>query len=252
MTEKQLLPEAALYGRSRDGTLHPLNSSEKHLPILIREKFSDEPCYVPRGSTVSKHNVFYSVSNILKRTQDDRTIEALRKWEDRVGMRESKRIRDEAIEAGNAVHSYLHSYFTDGKVKAVSNSYKNYIDALNKLLPNFGACLYSEQYIVSFKYQYFGKFDQVTLYRDSLTLSDLKISLKPKLSLNWIQDKILQLAAYYIPLEALYHLEQAALIYLIGDGSCNEFLFTLQEMEFYKDLWLERLNQINETVSLAA
>ncbi|MEA5626213.1 hypothetical protein [Nostoc sp. UHCC 0251] len=104
---------------------------------------------------------------------------------------------------------------------------------------------------MSFKYQYFGKFDQVSLYRDSLTLSDLKISLKPKLSLNWIQDKILQLAAYYIPLQALYYVEQAALIYLISDGSSNEFLFTPKEMEFYKDLWLEKLNQINKTVSLA-
>ncbi|MEH2149799.1 hypothetical protein [Nostoc sp.] len=252
MFEKQLLPEAALYRRSHDGTLYPLNSNEKNLPILIREKFAGEPCYITQGAAVSKQNVFYSVSNILKRTQDDRTIEALCKWEDRVGIRESKRIRDEAIKTGITVHSYLHSYLTDGEIKAVSNSYKSYIEALNKLLPNFGACLYSEQYIVSFKYQYFGKFDQVGLYRDSLTISDLKISLKPKLSLNWIQDKIIQLAAYYISIEALYHVEQAALIYLIGNGSCDEFLFTPQEMEFYKDLWLGRLNQINGTLSLAA
>jgi|GEM_PF-2044486 len=252
MTEKQWLPEAALYYRSRDGDLHPVNDNEKHLPILMREDFGGEPCYVPQNKDVSQQNVFYSVSSIIKRTQNDRTIEALRKWEERVGRGEAKRIRDEAIRAGISVHSYLHSYLKHGEITTVSKSYKNYVEALNKLLPNFGACLFSEQYIVSFKYRYFGKFDQVGLYRDSLTLSDLKTSLKPKISLNWIKDKVVQLAAYYIPIEALYPVEQAALIYLNGDASCNEFLFTPQEMEFYKDLWLEQLNQVSKISKQAA
>ncbi|BAY50657.1 hypothetical protein SAMD00079811_82880 (plasmid) [Scytonema sp. HK-05] len=252
MTEKKMLPEAAFYRRSFDGTLHPLNSSDNNLPILTRAKFAGESCYVPQSAELSKQNVFYSVSNVLKLTQDDRSREALRKWEARVGNKEAKRIRDEAIGAGNAVHSYLHSYLTEGEAKSISKSYESYFQALNSLLPNFGTCLFSEQFIVSFKYQYFGKFDQLGFYRDSLTLSDLKTSLKPKLSLNWIEDKILQLAAYYIPIETLFPVEQAALIYLISDGSCNEFLFTPQQMTFYKELWLERLSQINERVSLAA
>ncbi|GAA6614411.1 hypothetical protein [Scytonema sp. NUACC26] len=252
MTKTQFLPEAALYYRSRDGNLHPLNGNEKHLPVLIRECFAGEPCYVPQDTIASKQNVFYSVSSIVKRTQDDRTIEALRKWEERVGLKEAKRIRDEAIRTGIAVHSYLHSYLKHGEIKTLKNSYKSYVEALDTLLPNFGDCLFSEQYIVSFKYQYFGKFDQLGLYHESLTLSDLKTSLKPKLSLNWVKDKVIQLAAYYIPIEALYAVEQAALIYLIGDGSYNEFLFTPQEMELYKDLWLERLNEFSEVDKLAA
>ncbi len=252
MNEKQLLPEAALYRYSNDGTLHPLNNIEKNLPILTRAKFAGEPCYVPQSATVTHQNVFYSVSNILRRTQDNKTIEALRQWEDRVGIREAKRIRNEAICAGNAVHYYLHSYLTDGELKAVSNSHKSYVEALEKVLPNFGTCLFSEQFVVSFKHKYFGKFDQVGYYREALTVSDLKISLKPKFSLNFIQDKILQLAAYYIPLETLYHVEQAALIYLIRDSSYNEFIFKKNQMNLYKNLWLGRLNQINEAIRLAA
>ncbi|MFB2768074.1 hypothetical protein ACE1AT_02085 [Pelatocladus sp. BLCC-F211] len=247
-----MLTEAALYYRHFDGTLHPLNSSEKNLPILSRVNFDGESYYVPQGTEVKRQNALRSVSNILKLTQDNSSKEALRKWVARVGQKEAKRIRDEAIGAGNAIHAYLHSYLTGGKIKPVSKSYEFYLEALNTLLPNFGDTLLSEQFVVSFKYQYLGKIDQLGFYRENLTLSDLKTSLKPKLSIDWVQDKILQLAAYYIPIETLYPVEQAVLIYLIRDGSYNEFLFTPHQMEFYKELWLERLSQVNEMTSSAA
>lgn len=244
--------EAALYHRHFDGTLHPLNFTQENLPVLSRANFDGEFFYIPEGMELSKQNAFRSVSNILRLTQEDSSKEALRKWEARIGYREAKRIRDEAISAGNAVHAYLHSYLTGGKTKVIGNFYKPYLQALNTLLPNFGDTLLSEQFVVSFKYQYFGKIDQLGFYRESLTLSDLKTSLKPKLSINWVQDKMIQLAAYYIPIETLYPVEQAALIYLISDGSCNEFLFSPEQMEFYKELWLERLCQVNEIASSAA
>jgi hypothetical protein len=209
-------------------------------------------CYVPQGKEPSNHNTFHSVSNILKLTQNDRTKKALHEWEVRVGKTEAKHIRDEAIRAGNAIHTYLHSYLTKGEGKPVIKAYESYFYALKQLLPKFGDSFFSEQLIVSFKHQYFGKFDQFGLYRESLTISDLKTSLKPKYSLDWIQDKILQLTAYYIPIEALYPVEKAALIYLISDGSYNEFLFTPEQMESYKEIWLERLSQVNEMMSSAA
>lgn len=249
--EIKVLP-AAFYRSNLDGTLHLLNSGENSLLILTIAKFADEYCYVPQSAEIRKQNVFYSVSNVLKLTQDNRSREALCKWQTRVGKKEAKRIRDEVIGAGNAVHSYLHFYLTTGETKPVSKYYESYFQALKRLSPNFGNSLFSEQLIVSFKYQYLGKLDQLGFYRKSLTLSDLKTSLKPKLSLNWIQEKILQLAAYYIPIEALYPVEQAALLYLVSDGSYNEFLFTPQQMTFYKQLWLKRLSQFNKRINSAA
>ncbi|MEQ8970928.1 MAG: hypothetical protein RIE73_11095 [Coleofasciculus sp. C1-SOL-03] len=252
MFEHKDLPEAALYQRNFNGTLFPLNTRDNSLPILARAKFAGKSCYVPQSEEPNKHNVFYSVSNVLKLTQDAKSIEALRKWEARIGTNEAKRIRYEAIGAGKALHAYLHSYLTGKEAKPVNQCYEPYFQALNQLLPHFGTSLLSEQFVVSFKYQYFGKLDQLSLYREALTLSDLKTSLKPKLSLDWIQDKILQLAAYYIPVETLYPVEQAALLYLISDGSSNEFIFTPEQMICYKQLWLERLTQVNDTVASAA
>lgn len=63
-------------------------------------------------------------------------------------------------------------------------------------------------------------------------------SIKAKTSPNWIQDKIQQLAAYYVPIESLYPVEQAALIYLIGNGTYDEFVFSPIQMESYKHNWL--------------
>lgn len=247
-----MLPESALYYRNFDGTLHPLNSIDGMLPVLTRVKLDRWSCYMPRGAEPSNQNILHSVSNILKLTQDERTKKFLLKWEADFGRIESNRVRDEAIRAGNTIHAYLHSYLTDGEIKPVEETYKSYLNALNQLLPNFKDSLLSEQLFVSFKYQYFGKIDQLGLYRGSLTLSDLKTALKPKLSLSWVQDKLLQLAAYYIPIEALYPIEQAALIYLISDGSYNEFLFTPKQMELYKELWIERVSQVHERMSSAA
>ncbi|PPT11192.1 hypothetical protein CKA32_000936 [Geitlerinema sp. FC II] len=41
-------------------------------------------------------------------------------------------------------------------------------------------------------------------------------------------------------------------IYLTFDGSCSEFLFAFQEMEFYKELWTEKLSQIGRMMSSTA
>lgn len=247
-----MLPESALYYRNFDGTLCPLETSNQILPILTRVKLGRCSCYVPQGSEPNHQNIFHSVSNILKLTQDERTKKSLLGWEANVGKAEAKRIRDEAIKAGNTIHAYLHSYLVDGEIKPVENIYKPYLDALNQLLPNFEDLLLSEQLIVSFKHKYLGKIDQFGLYRGNLTLSDLKTALKPKLSLNWVQDKLLQLAAYYILIEPLYPIEQAALIYLISDGLYNEFLFTPEQMVLYKKLWIEKVNQVEKIINFAA
>ena len=247
---KVILPESALYYRSYNSKLSPLDSDNQLLPTLVRTKVNGCVCYVAENS--ESNRVFHSVSNILRLTQAERTKKALEQWEEKVGKAEAKRIRDQAIRAGNIVHSYFHSYITEGRTQDVGKAYEPYLEALNQLLPNFEEQFLSEQFVVSFKYRYFGRIDQFGLYRGSLTLSDLKTALKPKHSINWVQDKILQLAAYYIPIEALYPVEQAALIYLISDGSYNEFLFTPKQMETYKELWLEKVLQVNEMLSFAA
>lgn len=250
--KEAMSPRAALYSRSFDGTLHPLNSNGQDLPILVRSDLGGEYCYVPQNEKVNGQNIFRSVSNILKLTQDDKSKENLRKWEARIGKDKAKQIRDEAIHTGNAVHSFIHAHITGKKPRPIKKRHQPYLQALNKVMPNYGQALLSEQIVVSLEHQYFGKIDQLGLYKESLTLSDIKTSLKPKNSLDWIHEKILQLAAYYIPIEALYPIEQAALIYLISDGSFDEFIFTSEQMSIYKELWLERLSQIEQVVSLVA
>ncbi len=253
MSIKEVMsPKAALYTRSFDGTLHPLSSNEQDLPVLVKANFQGEYCYMPQNDEVNEQNIFRSVSSILKITQDNKSKENLRRWEARIGKDEAKRIRDEAIRNGNAIHSFLHARISGKKPRPIKKQQQPYLQALDKVLPNYGTSLLSEQLVVSLEHQYFGKIDQLGFYRKSLTLSDLKTSLRSKSSLDWIQDKILQLAAYYIPIEQLYPVEQAALIYLISDSSSDEFIFSSEEMKVYKQLWLKRLSQISQTVSLAA
>ncbi|MEO0686473.1 MAG: hypothetical protein AAFY76_15900 [Cyanobacteria bacterium J06649_11] len=233
--------EAAVYYRAEDKTLRPIDP-QQHLPILRGSTYAGQFCYVEDGSSTNPRNTYYSVGAIQGRTKDPESEAALKKWEHRVGKREAERIRNESIGAGKATHAFLHSHLTGEVPSPISSRYDPYLRALEQVLPNFGQPLLSEQLVVSFKYRYYGVIDQLCPYKGNLTLSDLKTSSKAKTSLDWIQDKVQQLAAYYQVLESLYDLEQAALIYLIGDGTHDEFIFTPAQMEIYKHNWLERLD----------
>ncbi len=252
ISKRKALPEAALYHRTSDGRICPVEPDQQHLPILCGTKIAGEYCYLTQGSVATPQNVFYSVSTVLKLTQDAESKATLRRWRARVGTAEAERIRNEAIGIGKAAHTYLHAYLTGKHPSPFSTQYQPYFQALKQLLPYFGSSLLSEQMIVSFRHQYLGRLDQVGFYRGSLTLSDLKTSLKAKTSLDWIQDKIIQLAAYYILVKSLYPVEQAALLYLIGDGSYNEFIFTTEQMPLYEQLWLTRLAQFRGNEEFAA
>lgn len=252
MLKRKALPEVALYYRASDSTLRPVKPNQQHLPVLCGTKVAGEYCYVPQERVVTSQNVFYSVSTVLKLTQDAESKYALRRWRARVGTAEAERILNEASSVGKAAHTYLHAYLTGEHSSSFSTQYEPYFQALKQLLPYFGASLLSEQMIVSFKCQYLGRLDQLGFYRGSLTLSDLKTSLKAKTSLDWIQDKIIQLAAYYTLVKALYPVEQAALLYLIGDGSYNEFIFTSEQIALYEQLWLARLAQFRGSEEFAA
>lgn len=234
--------EAALYYRAKDKTLRPVDPQQQHLPVLRGSTYAGQFCYVADGSLPIAGNTYYSVGAIQGQTKDPESEVALLRWERQVGKKEAERIRNEAISAGKAAHAYLHAYLTGEVPSPVSSRYEPYLHALEQVLPNFSQPLLSEQLVVSFKYRYYGVIDQLCPYKSKLTLSDLKTSSKAKTSLDWIQDKVQQLAAYYLVLESLYDLEQAALIYLIGDTTHDEFIFTPMQMEIYKQDWLERLD----------
>lgn len=242
MPKPKSLPKAALYRRAFDGTLRPADPKHKHLPVLHRTRVDGRWCYLCQGSLPLPQNSFDSVSTILNSTQDEASKAALRRWQARVGAMEAERIRNEAIGAGQAIHTYLHNYLTGTHCPPLGSSYEGYFHALEKVLPNFEESFLSEQTIISFQYQYLGTLDLLVRYRNRITLIEIKTSSKSK-QLDWVKDKVLQLAAYYIPAEELYPIEQSALIYLIGDGSYQEFLFTSQQMTYHKQLWLNRLTQ---------
>lgn len=242
MPKRKSLPNAALYRRAFDGTLRPASPNHKNLPVLHRTKVNGKLRYISQGSLPLPQNSFDSVSTILNSTQDAASRVALRRWQTRVGAMEAERIRNEAIDAGQAIHTYLHKYLTGSHCPPIEPSYKGYFQALKKVLPKFEESFLSEQTIVSFQYQYLGTLDLLVRYQNRITLIEIKTSSKPK-QLDWVKDKVLQLAAYSIPIEELYSIEQSALIYLISDGSYQEFLFTPSQMTYYKQLWLNRLAQ---------
>ncbi|MFL9457197.1 MULTISPECIES: PD-(D/E)XK nuclease family protein [Nostocales] len=210
--------------------------------MLRGSTYAGQFCYVADDDLPIPGNTYYSVGAIQGQTKDPKSEAALQKWERQVGKQEAERIRNEAVGAGKAAHAVLHSRLTGEVFSPVSSRYEPYLRALEQVLPNFDQPLLSEQMVVNFKYRYYGVIDQLCPYKGKLTLSDLKTSSKAKTLMDWIQDKVQQLTAYYLALESLYDLEQAALLYLIGDATHDEFIFTPAQMELYKHNWLERLD----------
>ena len=189
---EQSQTEAALYYRAPDKNLRPVDPRQQHLPVLQGRKYMEQFCYVPQGTAPSPSNTFYSVGVIQGLTKDPEAEAALQAWERRVGLQEAERIRNQAIAAGKATHALLHAHVTGEIPPPVSSRFQPYVQALEKVLPNYEPSLLSEQMVISLTHRYYGVLDQFGSYKGKLTLSDLKTSSKAKTSPNWIQDKIQQ------------------------------------------------------------
>jgi genome maintenance exonuclease 1 len=149
-----------------------------------------------------------SVTSILGKTKDK---SFLKQWRARVGEKEAEKIIANSAQIGTALHLYIEHYvnehgyedFTEigQKAKTMAQVIIDHDEGLKKVSEVWG----SEVHLY-YPGKYAGTTDMIGVYDGRPTIIDFKQTNRPK-KREWVQDYLMQLAAYAMAHNKLFDTE---------------------------------------------
>lgn len=255
VSASQQLPSSAEYRFNHDfSELLPVDPS-LGLPTLTKVPGSKPACYMAANCLSISNVEFFSVGSVnsIYESAHPRDNSALEKWTNDVGgPLAAKRLTNEAIGAGKLIEEFLQSHDRDQPKPPISSRYSDYCQGLRQLLPKFKKPVWRNQVlIVNFQLGVFGIVDRIGAYDEwDSALLDIKTALSPKGNLKWIEDKVLQIAAYELINDSLFPIETVGLVFFIRDGSFDEYFFDEEQIRPYQEEWLRRLSEVRRIRAL--
>ena len=158
-------------------------------------------------------NAYPSITSILS-LQDK---PGLKKWREDVGEKEAKRISQESMRIGTAVHQMCEFYLNNLVVK-LDKSEKVIRDTFNRmrfLLGNIDNIVGTEITLYSDLLRVAGTADCIAEYNGIPSVIDFKTSRKPKKE-EWIDDYYMQTFAYKLMFEEMTGIEIKQVVILIA------------------------------------
>lgn len=158
-------------------------------------------------------NAYPSITTILS-LQDK---PGLKKWREDVGEKEAKRISQESMRIGTAVHQMCEIYLNNLVVK-LDKSEKVIRDTFNRirfLLGNIDNIVGTEITLYSDLLRVAGTADCIAEYNGVPSVIDFKTSRKPKKE-EWIDDYYMQTFAYKLMFEEMTGVEIKQVVILIA------------------------------------
>jgi len=158
-------------------------------------------------------NAYPSITTILS-LQDK---PGLKKWREDVGEKEAKRISQESMRIGTAVHQMCEIYLNNFVVK-LDKSEKVIRDTFNRmrfLLGNIDNIVGTEITLYSDLLRVAGTTDCIAEYNGVPSVIDFKTSRKPKKE-EWIDDYYMQTFAYKLMFEEMTGVEIKQVVILIA------------------------------------
>ena len=168
----------------------------------------------------------------------------LKKWRESVGEKEAKRISQESMRIGTAVHQMCEFYLCNYIVK-LDKEEKVIRDTFNRmrfLLGNINNIVGTEIALYSDLLRVAGTADCIAEYNGVLSVIDFKTSRKPKKEV-WIDDYYMQTFAYKLMFEEMTGIEIQQIVILVA---CVDSF----DVQVFKkpakdaDEWLEKLVKI--------
>ena len=160
-------------------------------------------------------NKYTSVTTLLSQLTDSSFLE---KWVNRVGVPESERIRGTANKRGTAVHDAVERYLNNDQDYLRDATLIDH-DAINKLIEainqNVSHIFGIEHQMYSKELKAAGTTDQLSVWKNKLAIIDYKTSKKWKKT-EWVQNHLLQGAAYSIMAKELHNLDVTDIVVLIA------------------------------------
>ena len=185
-------------------------------------------------------NAYPSITSILA-LQDK---PGLKKWREDVGEKEAKRISQESMRIGTAVHQMCEFYLSNYIIK-LKDEDRKIVDTFNRLrflLGNINNIVGNEIALYSDLLRVAGTADCIAEYNGVPSIIDFKTSRKPKKE-EWIDDYYMQTFAYKLMFEEMTGIEIQQIVILVA---CVESF----DVQVFKkpakdaDEWLEKLVKI--------
>ena len=158
-------------------------------------------------------NFYPSITTVLS-LQDK---PGLKKWREAVGEKEAKRISQDSMRIGTAVHQMAEFYLSNYIIK-LKNEDKKIVDTFNRLrflLGNINNIVGNEIALYSDLLRVAGTADCIAEYNGVLSVIDFKTSRKPKKEV-WIDDYYMQTFAYKLMFEEMTGIEIQQVVILVA------------------------------------
>ena len=197
-----------------------------------------------------------SVTSILKATQSDEKRQKLAQWQARVGVDEATRIRDQAASRGTNMHLHLEKFILGQGHLDLTEEGKT-AKSMAQTVIDKGLCdlqeIWGSEVTLWYPGLYAGATDLVGTFDYEDSIIDFKQRTKPKRR-EWIEDYMLQLAAYAMAHNQVYGTEitQGVILMCTPDNYFQKFQIKGKEFIAYQHKFLEKVNLYYERVKLIA
>ena len=197
-----------------------------------------------------------SVTSILKATQSDEKRQKLAQWQARVGVDEATRIRDQAASRGTNMHLHLEKFILGQGHLDLTEEGKT-AKSMAQTVIDKGLCdlqeIWGSEVTLWYPGLYAGATDLVGTFDYEDSIIDFKQSTKPKRR-EWIEDYMLQLAAYAMAHNQVYGTEitQGVILMCTPDNYFQKFQIKGKEFIAYQHKFLEKVNLYYERLKLIA
>ena len=197
-----------------------------------------------------------SVTSILKATQSDEKRASLARWQARVGVDEATRIRDQAASRGTNMHLHLEKFILGQGHLDLTEEGKT-AKSMAQTVIDKGLCdlqeIWGSEGTLWYPGLYAGATDLVGTFDYEDSIIDFKQSTKPKRR-EWIEDYIMQLAAYAMAHNQVYGTEitQGVILMCTPDNYFQKFQVKGKEFISYQHKFLEKVDLYYKRAKLIA
>ena len=197
-----------------------------------------------------------SVTSILKATQSDEKRQKLAQWQARVGVDEATRIRDQAASRGTNMHLHLEKFILGQGHLDLTEEGKT-AKSMAQTVIDKGLCdlqeIWGSEVTLWYPGLYAGATDLVGTFDYEDSIIDFKQSTKPKRR-EWIEDYIMQLAAYAMAHNQVYgtDITQGVILMCTPDNYFQKFQVKGKEFISYQHKFLEKVDLYYKRAKLIA
>ena len=217
---------------------------QKYNYAELKRKEGDGRLYLtPEGEALP------SVTTILSKTKD-RSF--LKKWRAKVGEEEAEKIIRDSAKIGTALHLYIERFVNGDKykdltevgVQAEKMAQRIIDEAFSDITEIWG----SEVHLYN-PGKYAGTTDMVGVYKGRPTIIDFKQSNRPK-KREWVQDYLMQLAAYAAAHNAMFdtEIEQGVVLMCSRDLTFQRFELDGEKFVRATNAFMKKLDAYNASI----